>query len=72
MFDWMNAHEDCERALIVERIGGMRLWHKCAMSAEQVSHAHAWLAIDVRPSYTARSMQVGRSTFYRALDVEKG
>lgn len=81
VFHLMGALAEFERALIAERTKaglaaarqrGVRLGRKRAMSAEQVRHARALLEAGERPTDIARSMQVGRSTLYRALDAEKG
>jgi DNA invertase Pin-like site-specific DNA recombinase len=81
VFHLMGALAEFERALIAERTKaglaaartrGVRIGRKRAMSAEQVRHARALLEAGERPSDIARTMQVGRSTLYRALDAEKG
>jgi DNA invertase Pin-like site-specific DNA recombinase len=40
------------------------------MNAEQVRHARALLEAGERPVDIARTLQVGRSTLYRALGVQ--
>lgn len=81
VFHLMGALAEFERALIAERTKaglaaarrrGVRLGRKRAMSLEQIRHARALLEAGERPIDIARSMQVGRSTLYRALDAEKG
>jgi DNA invertase Pin-like site-specific DNA recombinase len=40
------------------------------MNTEQVRRARALLEAGERPADIARTLQVGRSTLYRALDVQ--
>ncbi len=81
VFYLMGALVEFERALIAERTKaglaaerthGVRIGRKRTMSAGQVRHARALLEAGERPSDIAPTTQVGRSTFYRALDAEKG
>ena len=80
VFHLMGALAEFERALIGERtkaglaaarMRGVRIGRKRAMSAEQIRHARALLEAGERPTDIARTMQVGRSTLYRALDANK-
>lgn len=81
VFHLMGSLAEFERALIAERtkaglaaarMRGVRIGRKRAMSAEQVRHARALLEAGERPTDIARTMQVGRSTLYRALESQKG
>ena len=79
VFHLMGSLAEFERALIAERtkaglaaarMRGVRIGRRKAMNAEQVRHARALLEAGERPADIARTLQVGRSTLYRALDVQ--
>lgn len=79
VFHLMGSLAEFERALIAERtraglaaarLRGVRIGRRKAMNAEQVRHARALLEAGERPADIARTLQVGRSTLYRALDVQ--
>jgi DNA invertase Pin-like site-specific DNA recombinase len=75
----MGSLAEFERALIAERTKagldaarrrGVRIGRRKAMDPDQVRHARALLEAGERPTDIARTLQVGRSTLYRALDVQ--
>jgi len=79
VFHLMGSLAEFERSLIAERtraglaaarMRGVRIGRRKAMNAEQVRHARALLEAGERPADIARTLQVGRSTLYRALDVQ--
>jgi DNA invertase Pin-like site-specific DNA recombinase len=79
VFHLMGSLAEFERALIAERtraglaaarMRGVRIGRRKAMNPEQVRHARALLEAGERPTDIARTLQVGRSTLYRALDVQ--
>jgi DNA invertase Pin-like site-specific DNA recombinase len=79
VFHLMGSLAEFERALIAERtraglaaarMRGVRIGRRKAMSADQVRHARALLEAGERPTDIARTLQVGRSTLYRALDLQ--
>jgi len=76
VFHMMGALSEFERALIVERTcagmkaakaRGVDVGRKPALTAAQVSHARLLIDGGESPSAIARSLKVGRSTLYRAL-----
>lgn len=76
VFHMMGALAEFERALIVDRTRagldaararGARLGRKPSLKAAQVEHALALIEIGASPSAVANSLNVGRSTLYRAL-----
>ena len=79
VFHLMGSLAEFERALIAERtkaglaaarMRGVQIGCRKAMNAEQVRRARALLEAGERPADIARALQVGRSTLYRALDVQ--
>lgn len=79
VFHLMGSLAEFERALIAERtkaglaaarMRGVQIGRRKAMNAEQVRRARALLEAGERPADIARTLQVGRSTLYRALDVQ--
>jgi DNA invertase Pin-like site-specific DNA recombinase len=79
VFHLMGSLAEFERALIAERtkaglaaarMRGVRIGRRKAMNPDQVRHARALLEAGERPTDIARALQVGRSTLYRALDVQ--
>jgi DNA invertase Pin-like site-specific DNA recombinase len=79
VFHLMGSLAEFERALIAERTKagldaarrrGVRIGRRKAMDPDQVRHARALLEAGERPTDIARTLQVGRSTLYRALDVQ--
>lgn len=79
VFHLMGSLAEFERALIAERtkaglaaarMRGVQIGRRKAMNAEQVRRARALLEAGERPADIARALQVGRSTLYRALDVQ--
>lgn len=73
----MGALAEFERALIIERTRagmkaakarGIEVGRKRALSPAQISHARQLVEQGESPSAVARSMRVGRSTLYRALN----
>jgi DNA invertase Pin-like site-specific DNA recombinase len=75
----MGSLAEFERALIAERtkaglaaarMRGVQIGRRKAMNTEQVRRARALLEAGERPADIARTLQVGRSTLYRALDVQ--
>lgn len=79
VFHLMGSLAEFERALIAERtraglaaarMRGVRIGRRKAMDPEQVRHARALLEAGERPTDIARTFQVGRSTLYRALDIQ--
>ncbi|WP_275448393.1 recombinase family protein [Mesorhizobium retamae] len=79
VFHLMGSLAEAERALIAERtkaglaaarMRGVRIGRRKAMNAEQLRRARALLEAGERPADIARMLQVGRSTLYRALDVQ--
>ncbi len=79
VFHLMYSLAEAERALIAERtkaglaaarMRGVRIGRRKAMNAEQLRRARAMLEAGERPADIARMLQVGRSTLYRALDVQ--
>ena len=76
-FHMMGALAEFERALIIERTRagmkaakarGVKVGRKRALTPAQISHARQLVDSGESPSVVARSMKVGRSTLYRALD----
>lgn len=76
-FHMMGALAEFERALIIERTRagmkaakarGIEVGRKRALSPSQISHARQLVDQGESPSAVARSMKVGRSTLYRALN----
>ena len=76
-FHMMGALAEFERALIIERTRagmkaakarGIEVGRKRALTPAQVSHARQLIDQGESPSAVARSMKVGRSTLYRALN----
>ncbi len=79
VFHLMGSHAEFERSLIAERakaglaaarVRGVHIGRRKAMGAEQIRQARALLEAGERPADIARTLQVGRSTLYRALDVQ--
>ncbi|MBI1208244.1 MAG: helix-turn-helix domain-containing protein [Azospirillum sp.] len=77
LFHLMGALAEFERALIAERTSaglkaarqrGVRLGRRKSLSAAQVAHARLLLDGGERASAVARSLNVSRSTLYRALN----
>jgi len=78
VFHMMGAIAEFERALITERTTagiaaarkrGVKLGRRKALTAPQVKHAKSLIASGESPSVVARSLKVGRSTLYRALET---
>lgn len=76
-FHMMGALAEFERALIVERTRagmkaakarGIEVGRKPALTSAQISHARQLVDQGESPASVARSMKVGRSTLYRALN----
>lgn len=76
-FHMMGALAEFERALIIERTRagmkaakarGIEVGRKRALTAAQISHARQLVAQGESPAAIARTMKVGRSTLYRALN----
>jgi DNA invertase Pin-like site-specific DNA recombinase len=81
VFHMMGAIAEFERALITERTTagiaaarkrGVKLGRRKALTAPQVKHAKSLIASGESPSVVARSLKVGRSTLYRALESLPG
>lgn len=79
VFDLMGSLAEFQQALIAERAKaglaaarkrGVHIGRRKAMNAEQIRQARALLEAGERPADIARTLQVGRSTLYRALDVQ--
>lgn len=79
VFHLMGSLAEAERELIAERtkaglaaarVRGVSIGRRKAMNAEQLRRARALLEAGERPADIARMLQVGRSTLYRALDVQ--
>jgi len=77
-FHIMGALAKFERALIIERTRagmkaakarGIEVGRKRALTPAQISHARQLVEQGETPSAVARSMKVGRSTLYRALNL---
>lgn len=78
VFHMMGAIAEFERSLIQERTAagvdaarkrGVKLGRRKSLTASQVSHAKALIEAGESPSDVARSLKVGRSTLYRALQA---
>ncbi|MCG7354131.1 recombinase family protein [Roseomonas mucosa] len=78
IFHMMGALAEFERALIVERTRagmkaakarGVEVGRKRVLTPAQISHARQLVDQGESPSAVARSMRVGRSTLYRALNL---
>jgi DNA invertase Pin-like site-specific DNA recombinase len=78
VFHMMGALAEFERSLIIERTrAGMRaaksrgveVGRKRVLTAAQISHARVLVERGESPSAVARSLKVGRSTLYRALNA---
>lgn len=78
VFHMMGAIAEFERSLIAERTGagiaaarkrGVRLGRRKSLTEPQVRHARALIDGGESPAAVAKSLQVGRSTLYRALQV---
>ncbi|MFH1609007.1 MAG: recombinase family protein, partial [Candidatus Bipolaricaulota bacterium] len=76
VFHIIGALAEFERALIVERtrvgltaakIRGVKLGRRPALRPEQLHHARTLIQNGASPREVARTLQVGRSTLYRAL-----
>ncbi len=76
-FHMMGALAEFERSLIIERTRagmkaakarGVEVGRKRVLTPAQISHARQLVEQGESPSAVARSMKVGRSTFYRALN----
>lgn len=76
-FHMMGALAEFERALIIERTRagmkaakarGVEVGRKRVLTPAQISHARQLVNQGESPSAVARSMRVGRSTLYRALN----
>jgi DNA invertase Pin-like site-specific DNA recombinase len=76
-FHMMGALAEFERALIIERTRagmkaakarGIEVGRKRVLTPSQISHARQLVEQGESPSAVARSMKVGRSTLYRALN----
>lgn len=79
LFHFMGSLAEFERALIARRTKdglaaararGVRIGRRKAINPDQLKHARALLEAGERPTDIARRLQVGRSTLYRALDVQ--
>lgn len=77
-FHMMGALAEFERALIIERTRagmkaakarGVEVGRKRVLTPTQISHARQLVEQGESPSAVARSMKVGRSTLYRALNL---
>ena len=77
-FHMMGALAEFERALIIERTRagmkaakarGVEVGRKRALTPAQISHARQLVEQGESPSAVARSLKVGRSTLYRALNL---
>lgn len=77
-FHMMGALAEFERALIIERTRagmkaakarGIEVGRKRALTPAQINHARQLVEQGESPSSIARSMKVGRSTLYRALNL---
>lgn len=78
VFHMMGAIAEFERSLIAERTGagiaaarkrGVKLGRRKRLTEPQVRHARALIDGGESPSAVARSLNVGRSTLYRALQA---
>jgi len=77
VFHMMGALAEFERALIAERTRagiaaakarGVHVGRRKALTSAQVSHARMLIDGGESPSVVARTLNVGRSTLYRALE----
>jgi Site-specific recombinases, DNA invertase Pin homologs len=78
IFHIMGALAEFERSLISERTRagmsaakrrGQHLGRRPALTRTQIDHARSLIAAGESPTAVARSLKVGRSTLYRALQV---
>jgi len=76
VFHMMGSLAEFERSLISERTRagmgaakarGVHVGRRKALTAERLAHARMLIASGESPSSVARSLEVGRSTLYRAL-----
>lgn len=79
VFHMMGALAEFERALIAERTRagitaakarGVHVGRRKALTPAQISHARMLLVRGESPSLVTRTLNVGRSTLYRALEGE--
>ncbi|MGE0853598.1 MAG: recombinase family protein [Hyphomicrobiaceae bacterium] len=77
VFHMMGALAEFERSLIAERTKagiaaakarGVHVGRRKAMNAAQLAHARLLIEGGESPSVVARTLKVGRSTLYRALE----
>ena len=77
VFHLMGAIAEFERALITERTTagisaarkrGVKLGRRKALTPAQIKHARSLISAGESPTAIARSLKVGRSTLYRALE----
>ena len=78
VFHMMGSLAEFERSLIGERTRagiaaakarGVHVGRRKALTPERLAHARMLIASGESPSAVARSLEVGRSTLYRALEV---
>ncbi len=79
VFHLMGSLAEFERALITERTKagiaaarkrGVKLGRKPAHSPAQIDHARMLIDKGESPSVVARTLQVGRSTLYRSVQIK--
>lgn len=80
VFHMMGAIAEFERSLIAERTAagiaaarkrGVKLGRRKVLSGSQVRHAKSLIDAGESPAAVARTLNVGRSTLYRALEEHR-
>lgn len=81
IFHVLAALAEFERALLIERTRaglqaarkrGVKLGRRYSLSGENIENARKLLALNIPPKEVARTLKVGKSTLYRALNRQEG